>query len=102
MHSAHDLLTRRSALDVAAKRARLQNAFHVTPGSVQDAWTATSAATARAGQPVSLGTLELLGDFASLDKSGRRAFHAHLPTPDHRLLGQNADALLERLPRRPA
>jgi len=48
MHSAHDLLTRWPALDVAAKRARLQNAFHVTPGPIQDAWTATSDATARA------------------------------------------------------
>jgi transaldolase/glucose-6-phosphate isomerase len=57
------------------------------------------------GQPFSFGTLELaqgLGDFASLDKAGRRALHVHLPTPDHRLLGQIADVLLDRLPQRPA
>ncbi len=57
------------------------------------------------GQPFSFGTLELaqgLGDFASLDKAGRRALHVHLPAPDHRLLGQIADALLDRLSQRPA
>ncbi len=32
MHSAHDLLTRWPALDVAAKRARLQDTFHFSPG----------------------------------------------------------------------
>ena len=37
------------------------------------------------GQPFSFGTLEqaqALGDFASLDTTGRRALHVHLPAPD--------------------
>jgi glucose-6-phosphate isomerase len=40
-------------------------------------------------QAYSFGTLELaqaLGDFASLDATGRRAVHVHLPSPDARLL----------------
>ncbi|HZP47077.1 MAG TPA: hypothetical protein VFB07_00985 [Vicinamibacterales bacterium] len=37
MHSAHDLLTRWPALDVAAKRARLQQSLHLTPGPLNDA-----------------------------------------------------------------
>lgn len=36
MHSAHDLLTRWPALDVAAKRARLQHSLHLTPGPLTD------------------------------------------------------------------
>jgi glucose-6-phosphate isomerase len=32
MHSAHELLTRWPALDVAAKRARLHNSLHLSPG----------------------------------------------------------------------
>ena len=36
MHSAHDLLTRWPALDVAAKRARLQQSLHLTPGPLAD------------------------------------------------------------------
>jgi hypothetical protein len=31
MHSAHELLTRWPALDVAATRARLQDTFHLRP-----------------------------------------------------------------------
>jgi glucose-6-phosphate isomerase len=41
------------------------------------------------GQAFSFGTLELaqvLGDFASLDATGRRALHIHLPAPDPTLL----------------
>lgn len=37
------------------------------------------------GQPFTFGTLELaqaLGDFNSLDATGRRAIHLHLPAPD--------------------
>jgi glucose-6-phosphate isomerase len=55
------------------------------------------------GQPFSFGTLELaqgLGDFASLDTSGRRALHVHLPTPDAHLIDRLAETLLDRLPRR--
>ncbi len=47
--------------------------------------------------PYSFGTLELaqaLGDFASLDAAGRRAIHAHLPSPDAALIRQLGDALL--------
>jgi len=49
------------------------------------------------GQPFSFGTLELaqaLGDFASLDAAGRRAVHAHLPSPDPSLLRKLGDTLL--------
>jgi hypothetical protein len=49
------------------------------------------------GQPFSFGTLELaqaLGDFNSLDATGRRAIHAHLPAPDPALLRATLDALL--------
>jgi len=52
------------------------------------------------GEPFSFGTLELaqaLGDFASLDATGRRALHAHLPAPDPGLLRQLAEALSARL-----
>ncbi|HEY7170973.1 MAG TPA: hypothetical protein VH417_09025 [Vicinamibacterales bacterium] len=41
------------------------------------------------GEPFSFGTLEhaqALGDFASLDATGRRALHIHLPAPDATLL----------------
>jgi glucose-6-phosphate isomerase len=52
------------------------------------------------GEPFSFGTLELaqaLGDFASLDATGRRALHAHLPSPDPALLRTLAAALLARV-----
>jgi hypothetical protein len=52
------------------------------------------------GEPLSFGTLELaqaLGDFASLDATGRRALHVHLPRPDAGLIRSTADALLNRL-----
>ena len=55
------------------------------------------------GQPFSFGTLELaqgLGDFASLEESGRRALHVHLPRPDATLIRRLADALLLRLAQR--
>jgi hypothetical protein len=32
MPSAHELMTRRPALDVAATRARLNSALHLSPG----------------------------------------------------------------------
>ncbi len=50
------------------------------------------------GEPFSFGVLELaqaLGDLASLDQTGRRALHVHLPRPDvgtvHRLLARLID-----------
>ena len=49
------------------------------------------------GEPFSFGTLEFaqaLGDFASLDATGRRALHVRLPSPDRRLLHDVADRLL--------
>jgi glucose-6-phosphate isomerase len=52
------------------------------------------------GEPFSFGTLEhaqALGDFASLDATGRRALHVHLPSPDRAQLRQVADALMGRL-----
>jgi glucose-6-phosphate isomerase len=52
------------------------------------------------GEPFSFGTLEraqALGDFASLDATGRRALHAHLPSPDPALLRTLAAALMARV-----
>jgi hypothetical protein len=52
------------------------------------------------GSPFSFGTLELaqaVGDFASLDTTGRRALHVHLPSPDPKLLDEIAETLLDRL-----
>jgi transaldolase / glucose-6-phosphate isomerase len=54
------------------------------------------------GEAFSFGTLELaqaLGDFATLDTTGRRVLHVHLPRPDVRLLRQAASLLLEGVPR---
>ncbi len=51
------------------------------------------------GESFSFGTLELaqaLGDFTSLDVTGRRAVHAHLPSPNRSLLQSLAAALLEQ------
>ena len=53
------------------------------------------------GEPFSFGTLELAqanGDFASLEAAGRRALHAHLPSPDPASIRALADALLAALP----
>jgi transaldolase/glucose-6-phosphate isomerase len=36
MHSAHEMLTRWPALEVAAKRARLQNSLHLSPGPLAE------------------------------------------------------------------
>jgi glucose-6-phosphate isomerase len=51
------------------------------------------------GQAYTFGTLEqaqALGDFASLDATGRRALHIHLPSPDAARLAAALDALLDR------
>jgi len=48
MHSAHDLLTRWPALDVAAKRARLQDTFQLSPGPLRDVAAASAEAAERA------------------------------------------------------
>jgi hypothetical protein len=50
------------------------------------------------GEPFSFGVLELaqaLGDFASLDHTGRRALHVHLPRPDTNALQRCFDRLLD-------
>jgi glucose-6-phosphate isomerase len=44
MHSAHELMTRWPALDVAAKRARLNNSLHLSPGLAGALASATAAA----------------------------------------------------------
>ncbi|HEY7289939.1 MAG TPA: hypothetical protein VH583_08885 [Vicinamibacterales bacterium] len=52
------------------------------------------------GQPFSFATLEqaqAIGDFQSLDATGRRALHAHLPSADPQWVRQLADVLLRRL-----
>jgi transaldolase/glucose-6-phosphate isomerase len=51
-------------------------------------------------QPFSFGTLELAqatGDFNSLDAAGRRAVHAHLPSPNPALLNTLANRLLGKV-----
>jgi glucose-6-phosphate isomerase len=51
-------------------------------------------------EPFSFGTLELaqaLGDFASLDATGRRALHVHLPEADRTIVRRLAEALLNRI-----
>src|SRR5207244_11911072 len=48
MHSAHDLLTRWPALDVAAKRARLHDSLQLSPGPLADAVAAASDSAERA------------------------------------------------------
>ena len=53
------------------------------------------------GDGFSFGTIELaqaVGDFASLDATGRRALYVHLPAPDRRRVRDLAHALIERLP----
>jgi glucose-6-phosphate isomerase len=52
------------------------------------------------GEPFTFGTLELaqaLGDFASLEATGRRALHVHLPSPDPTLVREVGELLLDRL-----
>jgi hypothetical protein len=52
-------------------------------------------------EPFSFGTLEqaqALGDFTSLDATGRRALHIHLPAPDPQALEDAFNALLNGLP----
>src|SRR5262245_2640090 len=48
MHGAHDLLTRWPALDIAAKRARLQESLQLTPGPLKDMLDASTPAAERA------------------------------------------------------
>ncbi len=48
MYSAHDLLTRWPALDVAARRARLQNSLHLSPGALVGTLSAAAATAERA------------------------------------------------------
>jgi len=51
------------------------------------------------GETFSFGTLELaqaLGDFASLDATGRRAVHVHLPVPNPQLVRLVGKSLLAR------
>ncbi|OFW29268.1 MAG: hypothetical protein A3H97_08875 [Acidobacteria bacterium RIFCSPLOWO2_02_FULL_65_29] len=54
------------------------------------------------GEAFSFGTLEMaqaLGDFASLDATGRRAVQVHLPAPDPQLLRLVGDSLLAGIER---
>ncbi len=49
------------------------------------------------GEPFSFGVLEMaqaLGDFQSLERTGRRALHVHLPTRDAAALRRVASLLL--------
>src|SRR5215212_1275785 len=47
MYSAHDLLTRWPALNVAARRAKLQDSLRLTPGPLADVITASTPAAER-------------------------------------------------------
>jgi glucose-6-phosphate isomerase len=50
------------------------------------------------GESFTFGTLELaqaLGDFASLDATGRRALHIHLPAPDRAMLHRVAEMIIK-------
>jgi hypothetical protein len=50
------------------------------------------------GEPFSFGVLEMaqaIGDFQSLDRSGRRALHVHLPSRDVELLGRVTASLVQ-------
>jgi len=54
------------------------------------------------GEPFSFGVLQqaqALGDFASLEKTGRRALLVQLPKPDAALFGKVADALIAGITR---
>ena len=54
------------------------------------------------GQPFSFGTLETaqaLGDFVSLEASGRRGLHIHLPAPDAKMLDGALHSVLNHLTR---
>jgi transaldolase/glucose-6-phosphate isomerase len=49
------------------------------------------------GEPFSFGVLEMAqatGDFQSLDRTGRRALHVHLPRRDPALLERVFEALV--------
>jgi transaldolase/glucose-6-phosphate isomerase len=48
MHSAPDMLTRWPALEIAAKRARLQNSLHLSPGAIADALQGSADVAGRA------------------------------------------------------
>ena len=48
MHGAHDLLTRWPALDIAARRARLQESLQLAPGPLKDMLDASAPAAERA------------------------------------------------------
>jgi hypothetical protein len=48
MHSAPDLITRWPALEVAAKRARLQNSLRVSPGPLTETLNVATEPAARA------------------------------------------------------
>ena len=48
MHSAHEMVTRWPALEIAAKRARLQNSLHLSPGAIADALKGSAEVAGRA------------------------------------------------------
>ena len=48
MHSAHEMLTRWPALEIAAKRARLQNSLHLSPGAIAEALKGSADVAGRA------------------------------------------------------
>jgi transaldolase/glucose-6-phosphate isomerase len=50
MHSAHELLTRWPALDVAAKRARIQSSLNLSPGPLAGAMNGSQEAADRAAR----------------------------------------------------
>jgi hypothetical protein len=76
--------------------AAFRSGFHLSAGPLAADLTAQSDAAARAAKGYTLELAQALGDFNSLDATGRRALHIHLPRPDtsplERALGSLLDA----------
>ena len=93
MHSAHDALTRWPALEVAAKRAGLQNSLHLSPGSIADALNGSAEVAGRAAS----GLWRRDPSVWSADPTVQKAIA--LPAPDPAVLRELCAMLLARLPR---
>jgi glucose-6-phosphate isomerase len=74
MHSAHDLLTRWPSLDVAARRARLQDSFQFSPGPLADILIQHTSAAQRAAA----GLWQRQGSVWSDDPSVRQKIASRL------------------------
>lgn len=94
----------RAVAGVAQGRPRYRVLDSVDPDAVRAAMDRPSAIDAAEdldipGTPYSFRVLEraqAVGDFQSLDQTGRRAIHVHLPSRDPELFQQVTDRLLSR------